>query len=105
MHFDCKLEAHNSESVVIRFWSTEKAILLVKDIKLFSATDVSDPAGFVFKMYLDQSQNGNYKRQTIPFPRQRDYRSITFQVKDETNNQLYAVSIPFGTGKPAFKEI
>ena len=105
MHFDCKLEEHNSEFVVIRFWSTDKAILFVKDIKLFSATDVSDPASLVFKVYLDQNQNSNYKRQMIPFPCQRNYRSITFQVKDETNNQLYAVSIPFDTGKPAFKEI
>ena len=105
MHFDCKLEERNFESVVVRFWSSEKADLLVKDIKLFSATDVSDPAGFVFKVNLDQRQNSNYKRQTIPFPRQLYYMTITFQVKDETNNQLYAVSIPFDTGKPAFKEI
>lgn len=105
MHFDCKLEEHNSESVVIRFWSAEKASLLVKNIKLFSATDMSDSVGFVFKVYLDQNQDSNYKRQMIPFPCQHNYRTITFQVKDETNNQRYAVSIPFDTGKAAFKEI
>ena len=90
--YDVKLERKYDNNISVRFYSTQRLDLTVKDVKAFYKPAESDRYNIeIIPVWLDNDA----KIKTFSFPKAVDeYTSLTFIIKDKTNKTQFAVQIP-----------
>jgi hypothetical protein len=104
-HFDVKIVGIAENHLILHFWSSGTTELHIATRKLYyDANDCDEDNSGLFAVYLSNSST----QKTICFPEikpKREYRTITFIVRDITNKEQFAVSIPFGTCEAAYTKM
>ena len=90
--YDIKLESKYDNNISVRFYSTQRLDLTIKDVKAFYKPMESDRYNMgIIAVSLDNDA----KVKTLAFHKTgEEYTSVTFIIKDKTNKTQFAVQIP-----------